>query len=371
MNLGLQAPTRYVPALTGIRGIAALLVLGIHGVPLGFIGYPGPLTIFARGYLGVDFFFLLSGFIITHVYLAPLAKPSWSASKVFLWHRIVRIYPVHITVLAGLLAAVALVSIEVRPVHTAALWRPGDVLWHVLLLHAWGLAESVGWNQPSWSISAEWFAYLLFPLIAPLLQKIGSATMGYVLAAAALLATFWIFRSQDWGIADSWVGAPALVRVEGEFICGAALSRAVSLSQGWRLSRHADWLGAGAFALFVLGASTAIPDFPLITLLALTILGAAAATGPFASAVGSAPMVWLGEISYSLYMTHFVVFSIVEHPALGLGIPTWSWGGRMVALAITIAICLAAAVAMFQLVERPMRTRLRNYAGWLAPAKTA
>src|SRR6185295_16158845 len=92
MNPGLLPPASYVPALTGIRGIAALLVLGIHGVPLGFLGYPGPLTIFSRGYLGVDFFFLLSGFIITYVYLAPLAKPSAAAIRIFLWHRVVRLY---------------------------------------------------------------------------------------------------------------------------------------------------------------------------------------------------------------------------------------------------------------------------------------
>lgn len=368
MNSGVQESALYVSSLTGIRGIAALLVLGIHGIPLGFSGYPGPLAVFSRGYLGVDFFFLLSGFIITHVYFWALAKPSWAATRIFLWHRIVRLYPVHITVLVGLVAAVALMTVIVRPVHTGELWRPGDVVWHLLLLHAWGFIDGVSWNLPSWSISAEWFAYLLFPILAPMLQRIGSAPMAYSLAGVALVATFGIFAAQGWSIADSWTGAPALVRVEGEFICGAALSRAVSLTQARWLSKHADLLGSGTFALFILGASIGVSDFLLIPLLALTILGVAVSIGPFASALGSAPMVWLGEISYSLYMTHFVVFSVAEHPALGLGITTWPWMARMAALAVTIAICLATAWVMFELVERPMRTRLRNSAGRLAPA---
>jgi peptidoglycan/LPS O-acetylase OafA/YrhL len=66
------------------------------------------LVFVARGYLGVDFFFVLSGYIITHVYFASLASPNFDAVRIFLWRRFVRLYPVHITVLAGLVAMVSL-----------------------------------------------------------------------------------------------------------------------------------------------------------------------------------------------------------------------------------------------------------------------
>jgi len=99
---------QYVPALTGIRALAALLVLGMHTEQNVPAGLDSLLPFFARGYLGVDFFFVLSGFIITHVYFASLASPSRSAMQIFLWHRFIRLYPVHITVLAGLVAIVFL-----------------------------------------------------------------------------------------------------------------------------------------------------------------------------------------------------------------------------------------------------------------------
>src|SRR5262244_1121484 len=101
-----SSATQYVPALTGIRALAALLVLGMHteqNVPAGLSSL---LPFFARGYLGVDFFFVLSGFIIPHVYLTSLASARGGAIKIFLWHRFIRLYPVHVTVLAALVVVV-------------------------------------------------------------------------------------------------------------------------------------------------------------------------------------------------------------------------------------------------------------------------
>src|SRR5262249_60003500 len=91
-------------------GLAALLVLGMHTEQNVPSGLDSLLPFFARGYLGVDFLFVLSGFIITHVYFARLASPSRSAVQIFLWHRFIRLYPVHITVLTVLVAIVSVAS---------------------------------------------------------------------------------------------------------------------------------------------------------------------------------------------------------------------------------------------------------------------
>jgi peptidoglycan/LPS O-acetylase OafA/YrhL len=157
--------SRYVPPLTGVRALAALLVLAMHTEQNVPAGVESILAFVARGYLGVDFFFVLSGYIITHVYFASLASPHSGAVRIFLWHRFIRLYPVHITVLAGLVATVSLAGAAGYVLNNPQEWQWNDLLWQLTLLQAWGVTQSPGWNVPAWSISAEWFAYLLFPCL--------------------------------------------------------------------------------------------------------------------------------------------------------------------------------------------------------------
>src|ERR1700730_3986267 len=288
---------QYVPALTGIRALAALLVLGMHTEQNVPAGLDSLLPFFARGYLGVDFFFVLSGFIITHVYFASLASASRSVVQIFLWHRLIRLYPVHITVLASLVAIVSLAHAAGFTFNNPREWQWNELLWQLTLLHAWGVTASPGWNVPSWSISAEWFAYLLFPLLAPALMRIRGRGIALLVAVAALAATALLFATANWRL-NTWVGAPALTRVSGEFLCGAALCRAIALSNKLPLPRG-DILATGAFVAFLIGASVGLQDFVLVALLALTIFGTALSSGHVTQILGSGPLVWLGEISYS------------------------------------------------------------------------
>src|SRR5215471_3545803 len=312
---------RYVPALTGIRALAALLVLGMHteqNVPCGLDSF---LPFFARGYLGVDFFFVLSGFIITHVYLASLASAKLRAVQIFLWHRFIRLYPVHVTVLVGLAAVVSLASAAGFGFNNPQEWQWGDLIWQLTLLQAWGVTTTPRWNVPSWSISAEWFAYLLFPLLAPALMWVRERAIALLIAVAALAATALLFAVAGWTL-NTWVGAPALARVFGEFVCGAALCRAVALSNKLALPRG-DILATSAFVAFLFGASLGLQDFALVALLALTILGAALSSGHVMRILGSRPLVWLGEISYSVYMVHFPVLIVIRRLWERLGFAQW------------------------------------------------
>jgi len=361
----LSPASRYVPPLTGIRALAALLVLGMHTGQ----NVPGDaltvLPFLARGYLGVDFFFVLSGFIITHVYFASLAQPSRNGVRVFLWHRFIRLYPVHVTVLAALVILISIVHAKHIPLNYPQEWRFADLPWQLTLLHAWGVTAKPGWNAPSWSISAEWFAYLSFPLLAPVLTLVRDRVTALLIATAALAGTALAFTVADWSL-NTWVGAPALVRVFGEFLCGAALCRAVALapnSPGLR----GDLFGAAAFLLFLAGASMAMGDFGLVALLALTIFGAATANGFLAGMLGSRPFVWLGEISYSIYMVHFPVLLVIRRFWERAGIGDWNASARALAFLLTVAFVIALAAMLFYAVERPARMRLRDRMGKLAP----
>ncbi len=361
--------SQYVAPLTGIRALAAFLVLGLHADQNVPSGASSLLPFLDRGYLGVDFFFVLSGFIITHVYLVSMARPNRRAILIFFWHRFIRLYPVHVAVLAGLVAVFILARTAGVSLNHTEDWRFANIPWHLTLLHAWGVTAKPGWNVPSWSISAEWFAYLLFPLLAPALMWVRERAAALWLAAAALTATALLFAVADWTL-GGWVGAPALTRVFGEFLCGAALCRAVALSPD-RPRPSGDLLGAGAFAAFLIGAAADLgdnADFALVVLLALTILGAATSRGFLARILGSPPLVWLGEISYSIYMVRFPVLIVIRRFWEHVGFAQWETAGKAIAFLATIALVVAIAAALFYLVERPARTRLRDRMGKLAPA---
>lgn len=362
-----NAMPAYMPALTGVRALAALLVLGLHTAQ----NLPGEITavlpFLSRGYLGVDFFFFLSGLIITHVYLSNLARPLGRSVLVFLWHRFIRLYPAHVTVLAGVVALVFVARVAGIQTNSTQGWRVADLPWHLVLLHAWGVTETAGWNAPSWSISAEWFAYLLFPLLAPGLARMRGRWSALALAATALGATAIIYAATGWSLASSWVGAPALVRVAGEFLCGAAICRAIASGgkpPGW----SGDALGAVAFAAFLVGASNALADLALVVLLALALVSTATAQSFLASLLGSRPLVWLGEISYSLYIVHFPALLVIRRLLEALGYKEWSSAAQTLAFAGSAGCVIALAAVLFYLVERPARQHLRNRMGVLAPA---
>ena len=129
-----------------------------------------------------------------------------------------------------------------------------------------------------------------------------------------------------------------------------------------------DVLGAGAFVAFLVGASLGLPDFSLIALLALTVLGAATSEGFFARTLGSPAVVWLGEISYSIYMVHFPVLVAMRRLWERLGFAEWQTAGRTLAFLATVAVVMTVAALMFHVVERPVRSSLRDRWGKLAPA---
>src|SRR5262245_26486696 len=154
----------HIKSLTSLRLIAAIWVLLYHfrehlGLDLGRIG------LVANGYLGVDLFFTLSGFILAHVYLSEVEGGRFGYGG-FLKNRIARIYPMHLAALAAMLVLFAGAKAMGVAVGAPEAFKLRDLPQHLFMLHAWGLTQTVGWNFPSWSISAEWAAYLCFPVIA-------------------------------------------------------------------------------------------------------------------------------------------------------------------------------------------------------------
>lgn len=342
-----QARSDYIPTLTGIRALAALLVLVLHANQ----NFPsltvGGLRFVHYGYLGVDLFFVLSGFVIAHVYMRHVGR----ALRVFIWHRFIRLWPAHAAVLAVLVVLVLVAGRAGFKFNEPQAWEFADLPAHVLMLHAWGLVGHAGWNGPSWSISAEWFAYLCFPFIAWGLTRVRPIVAG-IIGVFALAALALVFDAAGWQIKFAWLGLPAFTRVLTEFVCGACLYRAIA---GTKLK--ADWIGLAALAAFFVAGSLQAPDIVLIATFPAMLAGAYWA-GPIVGAILSArPIEWLGEISYSLYLVHFPLFLVLRRATDALNLRGF------LAFAIAMALAVCAAAILFYAVERPARRRLRDFAG--------
>ncbi len=343
-------PRRHIKNLTGIRAIAAAWVMVFHfqdapvvkNVELGVIA--------DFGYLGVDVFFVLSGFILAWNYGdagSTLLQPA--NLRRFVIKRFARIYPLHLAtflLVVALWGFARLVGFELSGETEYSAWT---AIANVLNLHAWGVTEAISWNGPSWSISAEWFAYVvLFPLIMMLLAH-RHLLYSVMAAVGTWLAFSWYLAAQaDWDL--NQVAARGVLRIIPEFLAGYALYRLVADGT----PRRSDlWLLAGIAVLS--GVLIGRPSAAVLVLpaVALIIVGLYSG-GPLTDRLfGRSAMIALGEISYSMYMVHTFV-SMVANQLLGRLTTTSPMVG-LVALMAMLGVTVAAGFAAHRLLEAPAR----------------
>jgi peptidoglycan/LPS O-acetylase OafA/YrhL len=273
------------------------------------------------------------------------------AYAVFLWRRLARIYPVHVAMLAALFVMVA-----VRGLLNTNFWDVSDLPRHLLLLQAW--TDTLTWNLPAWSISAEWAAYVLFPAFVAMILRPASIVPA-ALVAGALLIGLQLFGLSK-GIAWAFMGWPALFRVMSEFALGVLGFR---LMRGVAPSLKFDMLAGGALI-----ACLAIPfDIGKVIAIGIFVPAVAASAGPARELLGSRPLVALGIISYSIYMVHFLLFKLDQNFTHWMGLEHPS---ALVGVTLTLGSCAvvtAAAAGVYWTVERPARNWCRAQETWIIP----
>lgn len=350
-------PPRDLKELTSIRFFAAFFVVLFHahyslpwlsGLDTGLI---------RNGYLGVDLFFILSGAILTHVNFE-----AWQAGQFrfrsFLMHRFARIYPVHLMMFLIFLAVYAVAArMGMAANREGANWSVA--LQHLLLVHAWGTtSNNNAWNGASWSISAEFFAYLCFPIYLSLAARFRPVT-GLALSVLVFAAfygasdftgTALTGRTYDFGI----------LRILPEFLMGVFLYRV--LRQVRIPEASLRWLLPATALACLLALHLDLHDVAIVLLLAgLVFVLGLAAFAPRNNVMRAPALIYLGEISYSTYMVHFIfllVFVALSEKFFGSGLlPLWFW------LLMILGIYLASALS-YRLVEVPARRAIR---AWLAP----
>lgn len=334
-----QAPPRRQdlrPALTGVRGVAACVVAVFHMNYWFYAGGWDPYgpgivlaTMFRAGYLGVDLFFALSGYVIASAYLEAFRRPSLGAYTQFMIRRFARVWPLHVATM-------------LLYVGTPACRAPGDVAGNLLMVQAWGFIGHITCNEPSWSISCEWFAYLAFPALAWLLLRSERRWAALAIAAlglGGLGALAWV-NGNSLDVTFSL----GLARAACGFTVGAALCRGFSGTRP-----HVAFDACGVLIIALIGglAMAGASDLLVAGLFGPLVLCIALAAGPLRAVLGAPPVVWLGEISYSLYLWHHFLIDTLK--GLGATITTPA------AVGLVLCLIVAAAALSRRWIEQPAR----------------
>lgn len=288
MQTGDKSDALRFRSLDAWRGICALCVAALH---LNTIGWINTSALIQNAGRFVDFFFVLSGFVIAHAYRERLEQGHWRS---FLMRRIGRLWPLHMATLAvTVLLAIAgsFVGLSVR------IFEYSTIPANITMTHAWGYLNRLTWNGPSWSISAEMFAYIAFALLASRLQR-GRLDVACIVALAVSLLVLTFVAP---GLATDFDFS--IFRCLYGFMAGVLASR-VWLSTRFRPR------GEIAATIMTFITVTFLPEAgePLIVpIFVWTVLVFAADAGPVSTMLKRPVPQMLGKISYSIYMDHYIV----------------------------------------------------------------
>lgn len=362
----------HLSSLTALRGIAAVLVVIYHfsKIVLDDELLPASQSSFVRkSYLMVDFFFVLSGFIMVYVYGERFLKEYRSSDfRDFIVARFARIYPMHLFTLAWcillkILLHVSGVMASLSP-KLQGMFDASGIPIHLLLLNAFVPGASLTFNIPAWSISAEWYTYILFPVLLWFVLR--QRWFRKLMLAVLLYASYWgVIRYFGDGIDLNVTNFGGALRCLIGFCLGMMTCSAYTQFRQWQWLEHSGWFAVIA-AIVLAGMHYGVSDLFILAFFPLLIFLAARNTGALARLFNRRPFQAIGEWSYSIYMIHVPFISTLlagwlmsrtELPsgtdnasALALS-PSVAWGACIAYLVVVIL----QSMLTFRYVEVPMR----------------
>lgn len=338
---------RYV-VLDSYRFIAAMGVVLYHFEAHLTAFLPYQTNVLDRFQTLVDLFFVLSGFVLMHSYNDSVG--GWTGYAAFLRRRFARVYPLHLATILLCVALFVAVTAAHVPVRDPSLIDTSQLVPNLLLIHAWGLTARPALNFPSWSISAEAFVYLLFPVLAwaaARLRPLPSLGLA-VLLVCAIEAVRAASGLRSGSVATFDYG---MIRAVPMFLAGIATCGLVSSLSPPRVS----WLYPHGLAVLILALMLARAPYYAIDTLYPVLVGliAAAERGGRPTRLGAPLMVRLGEASFAIYMVHTFVQVGCVAVVRRLG---WS-GVPALTLVAAVGACVivGCGLASYRVFETPMR----------------
>lgn len=367
-----------LPGLDLLRAIAIVWVMLFHSFLVGGLGTD--LAWLSRyGWMGVDIFFVLSGFLIGRQVLAPLAHGGDFSFGDFYARRAYRILPAFLVVLAIYAAFPALRE------------APGMAPWWQFATFTVNLLIDYGTQQAfshAWSLCVEEHFYLLFPVLAwgltrrPSAAKFWSVCMLLVVAGIALRGSVWLHDTtmdpaRNWFVEDIYY--PTWSRLDG-LLAGVVLATIAAFRPAtWaRMTARGNGflllgLAVVAFAFWLFRERTGLlgntVGWPVLSAAIACLVVAGASPTSWIGRYSLPGAAWVAALSYSLYLSHKLVFVAVER---GLG--EWLAGRGLLAFAVYAVATALGGAALHYAVERPflrLRDRRRSRAIAMQPVPAA
>lgn len=334
------APER-LAALTRLRAllIGWVLVYHLELALRALTGVPVLEAVALKGYLGVDGFFLLSGFALYLGYRhrPPTGPAGWAR---FVRRRAERIFPLHLVALALLVALVAASSFAGLRINDPQRFGAWELLLQAFLVNAWETTRIHAWNYPSWALSALWAGYLAFPLLLTAMLGCGRRSC-WVVVVACLAGLGYLGAGADGAQLNRSLEL-GLVRFALEFLLGLALAWLVT-------AREVPARAASGAAIVLIPLGLALSTDAVI----VAGLAALVARLGMEAPAGAAPrdLLWrLGEASFGVYLCWIFVEAAL---VLALRATDPGMAGRLALMLGGLAASFALGWLAWRLVELP------------------
>jgi len=309
----------YITTLTPLRGIAALLVLIFHS-NLMVMPFNSSNVNFMSGWLWVDFFFVLSGFIIFYVYGESFKESITTASYWrYIKARFARVYPLHFFTLIWCLICAIVINHYANGIHPffGDMLGPMGAIPSLFFIQSLGLYTGVPLNTPSWSLSTEWWVYMIFPLMVPFFTYLKNFGMIFT---TLFIIGFFVFIKYFLGpIANPLPGGPPTLNVITDFgifrclagfLAGMLVFRIYEEGIGYSFLRN-SWVFVVFFAGVVTAMVVGIEDILIVAFFPFIILSAAHNNTSIKKVLDTSILQRLGDWSFSIYMVHVPIMYLI------------------------------------------------------------
>ncbi|WP_162844174.1 acyltransferase family protein [Sinobacterium caligoides] len=358
-------------SLESLRGIAALLVALFHSVFVSGSQYP----VIAQGIMFVDFFFILSGFVMACAYLEKIQ--AGLPFRQFFLLRFGRLYPLHLFMLLLWLGYAVLKEL----LHHQLGMGPGGFfagdfatfVSNLLLINSLGVDDDLSWNYPAWSISVEFYTYLIFFAVVGLLAR---RIKHYYFLLLSVLSYAWLYWLTEQSLLSTY--QYGILRCTGGFFLGVFIFIKIerkTLAPS-RLLASVIELSSILLALWLVTLSTENKLMQLCVLASFGLVISVFAVqdrGLVSTLLNRKSLLLLGTLSYSIYMIHALFFALLRN----IGQYVFQWPlvvverahqgpiqyfdtayADLINLACVLAIVLLSALS-YRYIERPWRAKFR------------